>query len=210
MACLSLTSCGLFKNRATFDSIDKAQAKDSIRPRANTQQSEQNTAVMEEPKKEPVRETPVRTTSKASPTTHTTIAHAYHVVPLPPLAIEKAFNATFPSAKNVVWTKVKPFMLLDFKCTSLFKVNFSIQQTKNIAIYDENTEILEMREEIIPEQLPPNVYSAIKSQYPSGFILSATALRKSKSHGAYAAVVRPFPEEEQIEVILMENGSIVR
>ncbi len=208
LVCVMMTSCGLFKRKMISNTQVKHVKKDSSHVTGKRHIPVKSNDVLVEKKKEPVAPSVADPASSPPVIVPPVTKTIDGVVPLPPTLVEKTFNSNFPSATSVVWTKVKPS--LGGISTTGFRANFQLQHVKNEVIYDESGSLLEMREEILPEQLPPTVYNAIKTQYPSVYILSATAFKKSHINGSYAAIILPYAQSEHIEVILMENGTFVK
>jgi hypothetical protein len=141
-------------------------------------------------------------------TTSVTTTEAY--APLPPTSIENTFKASYPSVTDAVWTKEMPLIKIEDKNARDYKVNFTIDNSKSSVIYSEKGELIETRSQILPDQLPPNVFNAIKTKYPDAHIVSAATFKNSKINGSYAAIIKPQAKAaEEKEVILTESGMFV-
>jgi hypothetical protein len=148
-----------------------------------------------------------KTQSVQKKTTSTT-TDAYD--PLPPIGVENIFKSSYPSVTSAVWTKEMPLIKLENKNARDYKVIFILDTTKNSVIYSEKGELIETRSQILPDQLPPNVYNAIKKKYPDAHIVSAATFKNSKINGSYSAIIKPRAKAaEEKEVILTENGVFV-
>ncbi len=141
-------------------------------------------------------------------TSSTTTTEAY--TPLPPTSIENTFKASYPSVTDAVWSKEMPLIKKEDKNARDYKVNFTVDNNKSSVIYSEKGELIETRSQILPDQLPPNVFNAIKKKYPDAHIVSAATYKNSKINGSYAAIIKPQAQaKEEKEVILTESGMFV-
>jgi hypothetical protein len=130
-------------------------------------------------------------------------------IPLPPDAVDHNFKSKYPSATQVVWTKRMPLVKTKNENAMDYKATFVVEKNNNSVIYSENGILIETREQIEPDQLPPNIYDAITKKYPKAIIVSATDFKNSKINGAYTAIIKSKEQSQEIEVILTENGTFV-
>ena len=131
------------------------------------------------------------------------------IQPLPPLIVADAFNKDYPSASEIVWTKEIPLLKSENKNTRDYRVTFVFEKNKKSVIYSEKGKVVETKEQILPDQLPPNIYSAIKKKYPDFNIVSASTLKSLKINGSYTVVISNSTRTDEKELILMENGTFV-
>ncbi len=129
--------------------------------------------------------------------------------PLPPPKVATIFKSRYPTATEIVWTKRNPSVTSENKEALDYKVYFLLESNKNSAVYSPKGILIETREQIIPDQLPPNIYAAIRKKYPEHHIVSASRLKSSKANGSYIAVLKIQTQEEEKEVMLLENGTFV-
>lgn len=129
-------------------------------------------------------------------------------VPLPPEKIETIFKSKYPSAREVLWVK-KDAVKLEGKNGNDYKVNFLLDDHSNSVTYASNGEVIETRDQIVPDQLPQNIIDAIHAKYPDYYILTAGNIRSTKTKEAFTVVIRTVANPKLKEVILMENGAIV-
>ncbi len=138
----------------------------------------------------------------------TPVKKAESYTPVPPNEVEKVFKTKYPAAKEVSWSKED---LAVINKVQGYKVNFELDNSRNSVIYSEKGELIELREQILPDQLPPNIYAAIKTKYPGVQIIYAANYKSRKINGAYSALIKPETNvEEIIEVILTEDGTFVK
>lgn len=130
-------------------------------------------------------------------------------VPMPPEIVETHFKNNYQNASEVLWTKVIPEPRTDNKDTRDFKVIFVLLEKKNSALYAENGDLIEIRMQILPDQLPNNIHAAIKDKYSKYQIIDAYTLKNSRLKGAYIAYIKTADSPDIKEVILMDNGIFV-
>ncbi len=183
---ISLTACGTSKKLQASKTQVEQLKKDSIE--THRKLNDKNTLTI-------TKERPIKSKAASKP--------------FPPLVVDKKFKSTYPSATEVTWTKVIPLIKFKNKSIRDYKANFIVQENKNIVIYSEKGDVIELREQILPEQLPQNIYTAINTKYPEGRILSTSTIKHSKTNGSYTAIIKPNAQTEEIEVILMENGTFI-
>ncbi len=130
-------------------------------------------------------------------------------IPLPPNSIKELFITTYPDARDAVWIKKAPLKEYENKNSSDYKVNFAIGDKRHSVLYSENTNVLETKMQILPDQLPPLVLKALKNKYPGAKILYAYTFNSSTVKGSYSAVIKEFPEADERELIMIEDGTFV-
>lgn len=127
---------------------------------------------------------------------------------LPPQSVSDVFKVNYPAVNNVVWDLVNVPLKQGYVYN--YKAYFIVNNRKHWVVYDQDGKWVESREQILPDQLPQNIFIAIKNRYPSGHIELATTYKNSTSPGTYAVLVKPQINAPEIEVILLENGSFVK
>jgi hypothetical protein len=134
--------------------------------------------------------------------------HVELVAPFPPAIVASVFNINYPTIKDVLWTKetttVKPEKAKDYKA------NFSIEHDHYSVVYSQDGELMETRVKILPAQLPQGIHTAIKNKYADAYVVSAETFKHSKREGSYAVMIGSKSFLKDIELILMENGEIVK
>lgn len=204
-----ITSCTWGKKVSTGTSKKSGSTKPAPVPSTKT-------AILV-PKNEPV-PAAKETTAVAVPVTKTPVVDNVYretktvetYTPLPSNEVEKAFKSSFPTAKSIIWTKESPLPNSYNVASNGYKANFTVLENKNTAIYSEAGQLLEAREQILPEQLPPAIYNAIQSKYPGFVVISATSVKYSVLKATYAALIRVNPQSEVTEVVLSENGTFLK
>jgi hypothetical protein len=188
VVCMLFTACGNKKMQASKARIEQLR-KDSIETHRKLNEKEKSTAV-------------VKKTTPNVPNNY---------VPVPPSDVEKVFKTRYPTAKEVLWTKESvPVVKVESKNVVGYKVKFLMDDSQNSAIFNEKGELIEVKEQILPDQLPPNIYKAIKEKYPQVHIVYAATFKDKKICGCYCAVIEPEQNAEKIEVVLMENGKFIQ
>jgi len=136
---------------------------------------------------------------------------AESIVNVPPVDIQNKFVAVYPSATNVTWAKETPLVGVENNKTTNYEAIFLTNGKKNWVTYSVEGNIVEQRQEILADQLPKNVYNAIKKKYPNSSIVSATTYKHIKNEGSYSAIIKPLSglDMKEVEIILRENGSFV-
>lgn len=140
----------------------------------------------------------------------TVLTKPEHISPLPTSEVESAFKLSYPDAHNIVWTNEVLHSHPDTLAEKAFKASFLTHEKHHTVVYAENGKLVEARSEILPEQLPENVYEAIKKQFPEEQIVSASTFKSSRSDGSYTAVVKSKLHEVEKNLIIAENGTIVK
>jgi len=125
--------------------------------------------------------------------------------PLPPSQVASVFETSYPDANEIVWTNE-----MSHNTDKVYKASFLLRQKRETVVYDENGKLVETRSEILPDQLPENVYEAIKKQYPDEQIVAATTYKNARSNGSYTAAVKSRLHANERILILAENGTIVK
>lgn len=153
---------------------------------------------------------------QASTTPSTKVKKQEAIVPktesiaTPPGDIKNNFSTRFPSAENATW-KRQSILTNEASASTSYNVSF-VEAGKKIWItYSEKGTIIEERQEILIDQLPQNIYNAIRTNYPTYKVASATTYKSTEKEGSYAVVLSPLSkfDTKEIEVILTENASLV-
>jgi hypothetical protein len=194
LSCILFTACGPSKKLKASRAQVNQLKKDSIEAR---KKNDEKNAVD--------KNTADKTTSTTPLSTYDTKSY----IPLPPDAVDNNFKSKYPAATQIVWTKRMPLVKTKTKNAMDYKATFVIEKNNNSVIYSENGVLIERREQIAPDQLPPNIYDAITKKYPKATIVSATNFKNLKLNGAYTAIIKPKEQSQEIEVILTENGTFV-
>ena len=128
----------------------------------------------------------------------------------PPMDIKNNFSSRFPLAENATW-KVQPIPTNLTTSSTNYNVTFVESGKRNWITYSDQGIIIDERQEILIDQLPPNIYNAIRINYPTYRVASATTYKSTKKEGSYAVVLQPLSkfDSKEIEVILKENASLV-
>lgn len=207
------TGCGPNKKLQASKAQVEQLKKDSIETHRGLENEKQKTA---NAKAEQLKNDTVETPPKLNNTTTTTVVKkkapaptSNTSTPLPPAVVAKAFKTKYPAATEVVWTKRMPTVKVKNKNTRDYKVHFTLDDKNNSQVYAENGTLIETREQILPDQLPPNISTAIKSKYPDSSILSAATIRNSKIQASFIAVIKTEEYPEGKELMLQENGTFV-
>lgn len=146
----------------------------------------------------------------ASPKKEEAIVPKTESVKVPPADIKNNFSSTFPLAENAAWKKQS--MSTSTTTSSItYNVEFVEAGKKNWITYSEQGTVIEQRQEILVDQLPQNIYNAIRINYPTYSVASATTYKSTTKEGSYAILLKPLSkfDTKQIEVILTENASLV-
>jgi glucose/arabinose dehydrogenase len=119
------------------------------------------------------------------------------------------FSTRFPEAANVAWNKQS--LSTDATTVTSYHVAFIEGDKKNWITYSAKGDVLEERQEILIDQLPQNIYNAIRVNYPTYRVASATTYKNTKKEGSYAVVLKPLSKFDttETEVIFTENATLV-
>jgi hypothetical protein len=131
-------------------------------------------------------------------------------VPFPPTIVSNKFNITYTDAAEVFWFRDNSITDIGQTPNKVYKVKFLINKINNSLIYNEDGNIIETRVQILPAQLPPNIYQAIKAKHPLANIISAQTYRNTSNNGTYAAIIQPTNNKDELEVVLTEKGFFVK
>lgn len=178
---LLATSCGHGKNMQASHPVSKVQ-KDNATGSSKVETSKK--------------------TESTSPQTKSTLAL--------PIDVKDNFANRFPLAKNVSWDKEADST--DAQHPSMnYSVVFVDADKTNWIIYSDKGNVIEERQEIEIDQLPQNIYNAIKEKYPSYKIILATTYKHAHKDGSYAVLLKPVSPDDnnKIEVIFRENATQV-
>ncbi len=216
LACLAavlVTSC------TTTKSMQTAKQEEGKKNNAVTQsKTKEENKPIEESKPIEVKETKtekntvVETKTEKVATVETTalaIDNKDVFVNTPPASVLAAFKKSYPVAREVIWTKKKLATGKKNKSGRDYKANFFLDENKNSVTYSYKGEVLETRMQILPDQLPPAVYNAIKTKYPDVYVVSATTVKNISTKSSYTAIIRTETSAER-EVILNEDGTFVQ
>lgn len=131
-------------------------------------------------------------------------------IAVPPLDIKNNFSTRFPSAENTTWKK-KSILRDEATISTHYNVAFVDAGKKIWITYSDQGTVIEERQEILIDQLPQNIYNAIRINYPTYSVASATTYKSTEREGSYAVMLRPLSkfDTKEIEVILTENASLV-
>jgi len=213
LAAILFTACTPPKNIQTSkgeeekknNTITQGKAKEEIKP---IEVKEETHTVKEEAKeKHTIVETKTEKVTVAE-TTGVAMDNKDVFVNTPPPAVQDAFKKRFPAAREVIWTKKKLATGKENKNGRDYKANFFLDENRNSITYSYKAEVLETRMQILPDQLPPAVYSAIKTKYPDVYVVSASTVKNLSTKSSYAAIIRTETSAER-EVILNEDGTFV-
>ena len=127
-----------------------------------------------------------------------TMSNIDEVVAAPPMKVNESFKKMQPSTKEVLWTKMKS--------STNYKADFILDDNNESITFSESGDWTETRTEILPDQLPHNVYNAIKEKYPDVFVVSASSIKNVNSKASYSAVLRKEVGTFAFEVILTDQG----
>lgn len=133
-----------------------------------------------------------------------------HFTPLPPSKVDSVFRAHYREATNVIWANYQPNNHLEAHGTHEYQVHFELHEKKESVVYSDEGKMIEVRSEILPDQLPDIVYKAIKSKYADEQIVEAYAYTSIYSDGTYVAVLKSNSQAMLHEQIVSEKGLIVK
>lgn len=125
---------------------------------------------------------------------------------LPPAGVEETFKREHVNAREASWAKQ------DITEDTHYIVVYSEDNKKNSIIYSKGGSIIEERHQINVDQLPQNIYNAIKAKYPNYEIVSAATYKHTMREGSYVAVVKPLANQtnmQEVELIIKEDGKFV-
>jgi len=131
--------------------------------------------------------------------------------PLPPDNIRDNFTKTYPAATDIDWSKQMSLVKTKNTQEMDYKAAFKLGTYNNSVIYSDKGELVESKMQIDTEQLPQNIYNAIKKEYPDAHIVSAYSYKSSRINGSYAVVIRSanLDQAKEKEFLLTENGTFV-
>jgi len=127
------------------------------------------------------------------------------ITPTPPQTVASIFKKEYPNASATVWNDV----VTEGKNGKMYLVSFLLNNNRNSAIFNEKGVEVERRSEILPVQLPQNIYDAIKHKYKDAEIISASTFHSTLSKGNYAAKVKSEEFAIVSEFILNEKGEFI-
>jgi hypothetical protein len=188
---------------ATFTAC--VSAKKSQASKTNTEVLKNNNSEVNRKLSEEA--TPAKKVKK--PTAEYTPKSAENLSPLPPAEVAGVFKSSYPTATQVTWAKETPSPKLENSSNPDYKASFTLRDKRNSAIYTEKGELVETREQILPDQLPKNVHDAITNRHPDVRIMSASTFKNSNMKGSYTAIILLPAAPEEKELILMDNGTFV-
>lgn len=124
----------------------------------------------------------------------------------PPASVSTSFKTNFPITTQLAWTKISHTMPFKTANTYFYKAEFKRENNQNTATYTESGELVESKVKILPEQLPQNIYDAIKKKYTDAQILSAYTYKSTQNSATYFVLIK-FPLQlQEKELTIMENG----
>ncbi len=128
---------------------------------------------------------------------------------LPPTIVETNFNKSYIKATNVSWNRNTNKNLSSDNKPDVYIVNFKIIDEPFIVIYNEQGDIIETITQVLPEQLPQNIHTAIQSKYPQHTVISAKNSKGSASKYSYRVIIRVPNDTIEKEVFIAENGKLI-
>lgn len=129
--------------------------------------------------------------------------------PFPPPAVASSFKNSYPIFSQLAWTKIPSTLLHSATNTYTYKADFRQDNIENTATYSETGQWIESKVKILPEQLPQNIYDAIKKKYPDAQIISAFTYKSSKINATYWVIIQTLAPVQQKELTINENGTFV-
>lgn len=138
------------------------------------------------------------------------LPYAELVPPFPPAIVSSVFGESYPTIKKVLWTKETSATKPEGIKIQDYKANFLIEENSHSVVYSQDGELMETRVQILPAQLPQGIHTAIKNKYADAYVVSAQTFKHSKREGSYAVIIGSKSFLKDIELILMENGTIVK
>jgi hypothetical protein len=194
-------SCARVKSSKST-SAKKIPAKTS---QVNTAKDKTNTAkTQEEEVTTKVMTTEIIETETITVVTDKTVAISPNMAK-PSKMVMTNFNKEYPSAISSVWNTIVP----ESKNGKMYLVSFMIGTNRNSSIFTEKGIEVERRSEILPVQLPQNVYDAIRNKYNDAEILSASTYNSTLSKGNYATKVKSEAFAVISEFILTDKGEFI-
>lgn len=163
-----------------------------------------NNKVKIEPKKETAKTTP-KIEHKVEPK----VTEKVEVTLLPPTIVENNFNKSYIKATNVSWNRNTNKNLSSDNKPDVYIVNFKIIDEPFMVIYNEQGDIIETITQVLPEQLPQNIHTAIQSKYPQHTVVSAKNSKGSASKYSYRVIIRVPNDTLEKEVFIAENGKLI-
>lgn len=155
--------------------------------------------------------TDVKTDVKRKPDKQTTVVKKEtDFAPVPPLIVENNFKSSYNNATNVVWFKEVPNHNLAAKESTDYRVMFAMLEMRNSAIYDVNGDLVEIRMQINPDQMPNIVHEKIKLKYTDCTILSASTVKNKHHKGAYVVFLKSQAIPESKEIVITDMGEIIQ
>lgn len=197
------TSCASKRKAST-----KASAKTNTKAEQKSKTSEMKPAIINTEIVKVETHTTTKTKVTKTEATHVSPEHITIATPLPPEKVSDVFKKSYPFASEITWTNTMASSKPDQQ-THDYKANFLLKEEKNTVIYAENGDLIESRAQILPDQLPQNVYTAIKNKYADAEIVSATTYKSTKVKGSYTAIVKSQAFATLTEVILTDTGVFV-
>lgn len=117
----------------------------------------------------------------------------------PPAAVQKAFEQKFPKATDIKWGKENAIE---------YEAEFVLGGKKMSANFSEDGTWKETETEIEVSNLPANVSSSIKKQYPGWEIIGASRIDKPDNRIFFEADIKSGAKRK--EVVLKKDGSFAK
>lgn len=117
------------------------------------------------------------------------------------------FSNSHNAASDVIWEEY----ISDTK-TKNYKVTYKEDSKTNSIVYATDGSIIEERQSILIDQLPQDIYNAIKEMYPNYKIMDASTYKHTNKEGSYIVHIKPASalDVNEMELIFKENGSIAQ
>ncbi|OYU96486.1 MAG: hypothetical protein CFE21_08845 [Bacteroidetes bacterium B1(2017)] len=128
----------------------------------------------------------------------TAFISSYSFAGKPPVAVENAFKAKFPSATKVNWEK---------EGSMKWEAEFMYEGSKTKVMYHEDGTWLKTKKDISLSDLPSNVTAAVKAKYPNWIITKAEKSESVKHGLLYEVDMKKGMERKDAD--FKEDGTVV-
>jgi hypothetical protein len=129
---------------------------------------------------------------------------------IPSLYVKNEFRKDYPFVTDEVWAKENSIKKSASTDSLYYTAIFVVNKKMNWVRYSTNGTILETRTEILPDQLPASIQKSIRKLYPEMRIISATTYKNIDNKGTYTVVIKSTPNAMDKELILMDDGTIIK